>query len=108
LCLDAFHYYTGPSKAEDLNYLTSENLFHVQLCDLAGAAREMAADSDRILPGDGDIPLEPIVSRLRDITYAGHVSVELMNPQLWQVAPRSFGEIAMTALRKTLGLASMV
>jgi 4-hydroxyphenylpyruvate dioxygenase len=107
LCLDVFHYYTGPSKVEDLNYLSSENLFHVQLCDLAGAAREMASDSDRVLPGDGDIPLAPIVARLREMNYMGYVAIELMNPQIWQVSPRSFGEIAMTALRKTLGLASM-
>jgi 4-hydroxyphenylpyruvate dioxygenase len=107
LCLDVFHYYTGPSKEQDLGYLTAENLFHVQLCDLAGAAREMAADSDRVLPGDGDIALEPIVARLREIDYAGYVSIELLNPQIWRVSPRSFGEIAMTALRKILGLASM-
>jgi sugar phosphate isomerase/epimerase len=107
LCFDVFHYYTGPSKEADLAYLTAENLFHVQLCDLAGTAREMAADSDRVLPGDGDIALATIVARLREINYAGYVSVELMNPQIWQVSPRSFGEIAMTALRKTLGLASM-
>jgi sugar phosphate isomerase/epimerase len=107
LCLDAFHYHTGPSKPEDLNHLTAENLFHVQLCDLAGTAREMATDSDRVLPGDGDIVLAPIIARLREINYAAYVSVELMNPQIWQVSPRSFGEVAMTALRKTLGLASM-
>ena len=108
ICLDAFHYYTGPSKADDLGYLTGENLFHVQLCDLAGTAREMATDSDRVLPGDGDFVLEPIVARLKEIAYNGYVSVELMNPQIWQVSPRSFGEIAMTSLRKVLGLASMV
>jgi sugar phosphate isomerase/epimerase len=107
LCLDAFHYFTGPSKPEDLAYLTSDNLFHVQLCDLAGAARELATDSDRILPGDGDILLHPIVERLRAMNYTGYVSIELMNPQIWRISPRSFGEIAMTALRKTLGLASM-
>jgi len=107
LCLDAFHYHTGPSKPEDLHHLTGDNLFHVQLCDLAGTAREMATDSDRVLPGDGDIALTPLVQRLREINYAGYVSVELMNPQIWQISPRSFGEIAMTALRKTLGLASM-
>jgi 2-keto-myo-inositol isomerase len=107
ICLDAFHYHTGPSKPEDLNHLTRDNLFHVQLCDLAGTAREMAADNDRVLPGDGDILLAPIVARLREINYGGYVSVELMNPQIWQVSPRSFGEIAMTALRKVLGLAHM-
>ncbi len=36
LCFDLFHYYAGPSKSEDLAYLTADNLFHVQLCDLAG------------------------------------------------------------------------
>jgi 2-keto-myo-inositol isomerase len=107
LCLDAFHYYVGPSKPEDLAYLSPANLFHVQVCDLPGVAREFASDGDRVLPGDGDIPLEPIVSTLRAINYEGYVSVELMNPQIWRVPPRQFGEIAMTAVRKLLGVARM-
>jgi 4-hydroxyphenylpyruvate dioxygenase len=107
ICLDAFHYHTGPSKPEDLHHLSNDNLFHVQLCDLVGTARELATDSDRVLPGDGDIVLVPIIARLREMNYAGYVSVELMNPQIWQVSPLSFGEIAMTALRKALGLAQM-
>ena len=107
LCLDAFHFYTGPTKSEDLGYLTNENLFHVQLCDLADRPRELYTDSDRILPGDGEIPLQPIVQRLRDIGYTGTVSIELMNPQLWQISARSFGEVAITSLRKLLGVAAM-
>jgi sugar phosphate isomerase/epimerase len=107
ICLDAFHYYVGPSKPEDLVHLSAENLFHVQLCDLAGVARELAADADRILPGDGDIPLLPLIARLAEIDYRGCVSIELMNPQMWRIGPLAFGEIAMTALRKILGQASM-
>lgn len=106
LCFDAFHYYTGPSKPEDLGCLTGENLFHVQLCDLADRPRELATDSDRILPGEGDIDLAPLLDRLRTIGYDGCVAIELLNPQLWQVPPRQFGEIAITALRRLLGLAS--
>ncbi|MCH8922088.1 MAG: sugar phosphate isomerase/epimerase [Planctomycetes bacterium] len=102
ICLDAFHFFTGPSKTEDLELLTGENLFHVQLCDLAGRPRELASDADRILPGDGDLPLAPLLARLRDINYTGCVSVELMNPQLFQIPARQFGEIAITALRKLL------
>ncbi|HND56681.1 MAG TPA: sugar phosphate isomerase/epimerase, partial [Pirellulaceae bacterium] len=108
LCLDVFHFYCGPSKGEDLGYLTRDNLFHVQLSDLADVPRELATDGDRILPGDGDLPLTMIVGRLREIGYAGPVSVELMNPHLWQVPARQFGEIALTALRRLLGMASMV
>ena len=107
LCLDTFHFYTGPSKLEDLGYLAPHNLFHVQFSDLADVPREFATDSHRILPGDGDIPLMPIVGRLREIGYDGYVSVEVMNPQIWQIPPRSVAEIAATALRKVLGQARM-
>ncbi len=107
LCLDVFQFFAGPSKENDLGYLNVANLFHVQLCDLTGQPREFAADSDRILPGDGDFLLAPIVDRLREIQYAGCVSVELMNPAIWQIPPRQFGEVGITALRKVLGLASM-
>ncbi|HEX3999614.1 MAG TPA: sugar phosphate isomerase/epimerase family protein [Pirellulales bacterium] len=107
ICLDMFHYATGPSKPEDLAHLTPQNLFHVQLCDMAGPLRELATDADRILPGDGEFTLEPLIARLREIDYSGAVAVELMNPQLWSVSPRQFGEVAITALRRVLGIASM-
>lgn len=107
ICLDAYHFHVGPSKSEDLRYLTRENLFHVQLCDLADVPRELARDANRILPGEGDINIAAIVERLRQIEYRGCVSLELFNPQLWQIPPRQLGEIGMTALRKVLGQASM-
>lgn len=108
LCLDVFHYYLGPSKLEDLAFVDRDNLFHVQLCDLAGTPRELASDSDRILPGEGDFRLQPILDHLARIGYSEYVSIELMNPQLWRIPPRQFGEVAITALRKLLGMARMV
>jgi 2-keto-myo-inositol isomerase len=107
ICLDAFHFAVGPSKLEDLGHLQADNLFHVQLCDLADTLRELATDSERILPGDGDLPLQPIVERLQRIGYEGHVAIELMNPQMWRISSLTFGEIALTALRRVLGQASI-
>lgn len=102
LCLDAFHWHVGPSKTEDLGYLTASNLFHVQLCDLADIPRELAKDSHRILPGEGDIPLAPLMGRLREINYAGCLSIELMNPQLWQVPALQLADASLAALRRLL------
>lgn len=107
ICLDAFHFHKGPSKTEDLALLNCENLFHVQLSDVLDVPREFASDADRILPGEGQLDLTPLIQHLRDIGYSRAVSVELMNPRLSQVAPRQFGEIAITALRRLLGHASM-
>jgi sugar phosphate isomerase/epimerase len=100
--LDVFHYYTGPSKPEDLALLTPQNLAHVQLCDLAGVPRELATDADRVLPGDGDFRLAPILAQLRAIGYEGWVSLEVMNPRLWQVPPTSVAELGLAALRRLL------
>jgi sugar phosphate isomerase/epimerase len=100
---DVFHYYTGPSKFEDLALLTPANLAHVQLSDLAGVPRELASDSDRVLPGDGDFQLGPILERLRAIGYDGWVSLELMNPTLWKTKATQVAELGMLALRRLLG-----
>jgi 2-keto-myo-inositol isomerase len=105
--LDVFHFYTGPSKLEDFDHLPADRLAHVQFCDLAGVARELATDADRILPGDGDFRLDAIVERLRKIDYQGFVSLELMNPTLWRANPKQVAEVGLTALRKSLGLASV-
>jgi sugar phosphate isomerase/epimerase len=105
ICLDLFHFFVGPSKFDDLRLLTAENLFHVQVADVADRPRELATDADRILPGDGDFPLQPVFDQLRQIGYAGAVSLELLNPQFWQIPARQVGEIGLTALRVSLGQA---
>jgi sugar phosphate isomerase/epimerase len=102
VCLDLFHYYTGPSKFEDLAHLTPQNLALVQVCDLAGVPREVAADADRILPGEGDFQLGPVFNHLRTIGYDGWVSLELMNPALWPARVSQIAELGLESVRRLL------
>ena len=101
--LDVFHYYTGPSKFEDLERLTPANLAFVQVCDVLDVPRELATDADRILPGEGTFRLEPIIARLRQIGYDGWISLELMNPTIWQVKNSQVAELGLSALQRLLG-----
>lgn len=103
VCLDLFHYYTGPSKLADLGLLSPSNLAWVQISDLAGIPRELAKDSDRVLPGDGDFQVGPVLEALRGMGYEGPVSVEVLNPSLWAVAPDRVAQVALQALSRTLG-----
>ena len=48
---------------------------------------------------------QPILDRFRALGYAGYVSLELMNPTLWQAKAVQVVEVGLTALRKVLGLA---
>jgi len=101
--LDVFHYYTGPSKFEDLGLLTPANLAFVQVCDVAGVPRELATDADRVFPGEGDFRLGPIVEQLRAAGYAGWVSLELLNPTLWQVKASQVAGLGFRAVERLLG-----
>lgn len=103
VCFDAFHYYTGPSKFEDLGFLSAENLAVVQLSDLSGVPRELAGDSDRILPGEGDLPLGPILEHFSRIGFAGPVTLEVLNPMLWNIPVEQVVGIALQAMERTLG-----
>jgi sugar phosphate isomerase/epimerase len=103
ICLDAFHFFTGPSKMQDLERMSVERLFHVQLSDVADVPREFATDSQRILPGEGGFGVPDLLESLRRRGYEGTVSLELMNPRIWQVPAVQFGEIGITALRMLLG-----
>jgi sugar phosphate isomerase/epimerase len=103
VALDVFHYYTGPSKFEDLDLLTPQRLAIVQLSDLAGVPRELASDADRVFPGDGDFRLGPLVQRLRALGYDGWASLELFNPTIWQARPSQVAELGLGSLRRLLG-----
>jgi sugar phosphate isomerase/epimerase len=102
VCLDVFHFYKGPSKTEDLDLLTAANLAHVQVCDVAGVPRELMTDADRVFPGEGDFRLDPVVAKLKQIGYAGAVSLELMNPVLWKAKPAQVAEFGIGAVRRLL------
>jgi 2-keto-myo-inositol isomerase len=103
VCLDLFHYYTGPSKFEDLGYLTRENLAWVQVCDLSATPREIAGDSDRIFPGEGDFRLDPILDHLASIGYDGHVSLEILNPMLWSIPADRVADAGYQSIVRVLG-----
>jgi len=102
ISLDLFHFWTGPSKEADLALAREVPILLVQISDLAGTLREMATDSQRILPGDGDIPLGPLLTRLAHFGYQGPVSVELFNPRIWSIKPSQVAEVAYSALKRLL------
>jgi sugar phosphate isomerase/epimerase len=102
VCLDLFHFYKGPSKTDDLNALTRDNLMYVQLSDVSGVPRELMTDSDRVMPGDGDFGIEPVVEHLRRIGYEGWISLELMNPVMWQLKPSQVMELGYSSLTRAL------
>ncbi len=100
-CLDTFHWFVGPSQTEDLAAMPADRLYHVHVSDLLDRPRELARDADRVLPGDGMVPLEGVIDWLWEIEYAGAVSVELFHAIFWELPPVQVIKAAEAALERT-------
>lgn len=98
ICFDAFHYYCGPSKLEDLTPDAIRRIRLLQLSDLIATSREFAQESDRILPGEGDFDLRSLVGCFRVADYDGLICVESPNSMLRQFAPDRVADMAHQSL----------
>jgi sugar phosphate isomerase/epimerase len=99
---DVYHLYKGGSEFTGLKLLsgTAVHVFHMNDYP-ADPPRETIGDGDRVYPGDGVAPLPEIIQTLRDMNFDGYLSVELFNPNYWQLDPL---EVAREALVKTQAL----
>ncbi len=98
LVIDAFHFYVGGSRFEDLARLDPKRLFIVHLADVEHAERSKLGKPNRVLPGEGVLPLQELVAAVKRLGYLGAYSLELFREEYWAMDP-------MIVARK--GLASM-
>jgi len=87
LVLDAFHFYTGGSRLEDLDGIDPTRLFIVHLDDAEPGEPGALTDAQRLLPGDGVLPLRALVARLQMRGFQGAYSLELFRPEYWTWDP---------------------
>lgn len=91
IVIDWFHMVRGDGRDTifaDLRALRAEQIAIVHLDDVPYQKpfAEMT-DGDRVYPGDGDIPVAELFAVLAEIGYAGPVSLELFNEELWAQEP---------------------
>jgi sugar phosphate isomerase/epimerase len=85
--LDFYHFWSGPSKLEDLDLIRPREIGHVHFQDVPDMPRELLDNTTRIVPGDGIAPVDTILRKLADKEYTGALSVELFLPQFQQGDP---------------------
>ena len=102
IVIDWFHMVRGDGRDtifDDLRGLKAEQIAIVHLDDVPYSKPfgEMT-DGDRVYPGDGDIPVDELFQVLGETGYEGPVSLELFNPEYWQLDPF---EVARTGYEKS-------
>lgn len=104
LVLDTFHFYRGGSTLEMLERVPGSRLLLVQVADAADIPRRELANRHRVYPGEGAVPLEPILAALSEKGYRGYYSLELQNEDYWRENPVVVAREGLRSLRR-LGVA---
>jgi 2-keto-myo-inositol isomerase len=103
LLIDTFHFYVGENTLEDLEKIPPERISLIHFHDAADLPRNKLGDEDRLYPGEGVIDLGGFCKVLRDKGYEGPLSVELINPKLWEtVSPKDMASKAWDSLKPYL------
>ena len=87
IVFDCYHFWSGPSKFEDLDLIAPGEILHAHLNDTQDLPRELLDLQSRVIPGDGVAPLPRILRKLAERGYAGPISVELFLPKFQQADP---------------------
>jgi 2-keto-myo-inositol isomerase len=87
IIFDCYHFWSGPSKFEDLDLIKPGEILHAHLNDTQDIPRELLDLQTRVIPGDGVAPLAKILRKLGEKGYSGPISVELFLPKYQQADP---------------------
>jgi 2-keto-myo-inositol isomerase len=105
LVLDTYHFFVGGSSWESLEEFDMDRLFIVHINDVEDLPLDKLTDGDRLLPGEGILPLERILTRLRARSYNGAWSLEVMRPAYRQRQPLEYARAGRQAIERVLHLA---
>lgn len=87
ILFDCYHFWSGPSKFEDMDLIKPGEIIHAHLNDTQDLPRELLDMQSRVIPGDGVAPLTKILRKLVDKGYRGPISVELLLPKFQEADP---------------------
>ena len=102
---DAWHLFRGGSNPHTLSSIPPERISIVHWDDApAQPARQLQTDSDRVMPGDGILPLLDTAGQLRQMGYQGALSLELFHPGYWQQDPLAVASLGLEKMKQSVGI----
>ena len=101
--LDFFHHYRGGGTTEQIANLDRSRIVGVHVTDVAAGALESLSDQDRVLPGEGVLDLAGYRDAIMSAGYDGCWTLELLNQDLWAMAPDKAARLGFRAMRRFAG-----
>ena len=100
LLFDVAHFVSTPSRLADLDRMKGK-IVAGHLNDLRNCPPEiMNHNNDRVIPGDGVIPLVEWINKVEECGFYGWHSVELFNADLWKESPLVIAQRVMEGCKR--------
>ncbi|MCD6360196.1 MAG: sugar phosphate isomerase/epimerase [Armatimonadetes bacterium] len=100
--LDLFHFYVGGSDMADLEAMPAELLGMIHLDDAPHDRLERLKDADRVLPGEGVIPVVEMLRICAEKGYEGWAALELFGEELRSMEPAKAAAKGLAAVERVL------
>jgi sugar phosphate isomerase/epimerase len=103
LVLDTFHYIVAGATPDEIRRLPAELIGVVHITDAVtdGKLLKDLVDADRVLPGEGGLPLVETMDAIRQTGYRGGMSVEVFHPKY---GTQAAADVAREAHRRATSL----
>jgi 2-keto-myo-inositol isomerase len=102
LVIDTYHFFVGGSSWGSLDEFDMDRLYMVHINDVEGRPLETLTDGDRMLPGEGIIPLGRLLRRLKARGYDGAYALEVMRPAYRERDPLEYARAGREAVEGAL------
>ncbi|MEZ5940156.1 MAG: sugar phosphate isomerase/epimerase [Planctomycetaceae bacterium] len=101
IVLDPFHDFRGGGGHDAILELRPDQIAMCHFDDApASPPANEQQDPDRVIPGEGVIPLREFVSNLNKIGYTGWISLELFREDLWEADPLDVATLGLAAMKE--------
>ncbi len=95
ITIDTAHFHSGSSQLAEISLLPAGALAVFHLNDLVDKPKHEIGDYDRVMPGDGVIPLKEVVREVQRIGFKGVASIEIFNHDFNQRDPEGVARLAI-------------
>lgn len=105
LTLDSYHWYAGGDSLETIRRTPAERITILHVNDAKALPRDQLLDQDRVLPGEGVIPLADWLRAIDSTGFDGFIALEVLGPRLAEASPEECARLGKEAIDRLFALA---
>jgi sugar phosphate isomerase/epimerase len=107
LTLDSYHWHAAGDSLDTIRRTAAERLVLLHVNDARDLPRESLLDGDRLVPGEGVIPLTDWLRAIASTGFDGYIAMEVLGPRLADVDADACARLGMEVQGRLLAAAGL-